>query len=812
MPQRQDKDLKTILSYAREEALRLGSWSVGPDHLMLGILRDAGSEAATLLKESGIDLTLVKENIEGLIVRSEVIPYDKINEILISERVKEIFAEAFSQMMPDGRTPGTIQVLLGVMATPECVSGDILLDSGVSYQDILDAISNRRQEAEEPAGPKGGRPATTRSRDKAGSMLATYGRDITAAAADGLLDPVIGRDEEIGRLAQVLCRRKKNNPVLIGESGVGKSAVVEGLAQRIATKNISRALYDKKIVSLDIGSLVAGTKYRGQFEERMKAILQEVREDPDTILFIDEMHTLVGAGGTPGSLDAANLLKPALARGEFRCIGATTFDEYREIIEKDAALERRFQKITVEATDFATTLEILEGIRENYEQFHNVRYDQDALKACISLSSRYITDRCLPDKAIDLMDEAGADAHISSTPANAAAVSLAKQTEPLKRLKREAALRGDWRAASELRNEERAAERQAEELGKAAQTACDEPVVVSAEDIARAVSTITGVPAYKIAESESKKLLEMGDALRNVIIGQNAAVERVVRAIRRNRAGIKDPGKPVGTFLFLGPTGVGKTQLAKRLAEYMFGSQDDIIRIDMSEFGEKFAVSRLIGAPPGYVGYNEGGQLSEQVRRKPYSVVLLDEIEKANPEIYNLLLQVLDEGRLTDSSGRLIDFRNTIIILTSNVGSREIKDFGAGIGYSTAGKDSNQKHKALIDKALGKVFPPEFLNRLDEQIYFNSLCKEDIGFIIEIEIFNLRKRLAEMQLNLVVEDDARNFVAEVGYDPQFGARPLKRAIQRYIEDPVSEALIEGRLANGQVTVTLNADKTDTIAR
>lgn len=820
-----ENDLKVILNYAREEAIRLGSWSVSPDHLMLGIFRHRECEAVAILVECGAVIQEIKENIEALIARGCSIPFEKSSEVQISERVKEIYAEAFNHMLPEGEEPGSAQILLSIMATPECVTGDILLDSGIGYQDILERIAQRREAGETAAAQKPRMQSGTAGASAPGanagaaaapagdSQLAAYGRDITKAAFEGLLDPVIGRDAEIERLAQVLSRRKKNNPILIGESGVGKSAVVEGLALRIASRNISRCLYDKRIVSLDLGSLVAGTKYRGQFEERIKAILQEVKDDPDVILFIDEMHTIVGAGGSPGSLDAANLLKPALARGEFRCIGATTFDEYRTIIEKDAALERRFQKITVEPTDFETTLQILEGIKDNYEKFHNVTYEPEALRACINLSTRYITDRCLPDKAIDVMDEAGANAHIAETPADKASVLIAQKLEPLRKLKREAALRGDWRAASELRGEERTAETEAAAVAEAAKAAGSEaPVVITPDQIAHAVSTMTGIPVYKIAESESKKLLGMGDALRNVIIGQDAAVERVVRAIRRNRAGIKDPGKPVGTFLFLGPTGVGKTQLAKRLAEYMFGSQDDIIRIDMSEFGEKFAVSRLIGAPPGYVGYNEGGQLSEQVRRKPYSVVLLDEIEKAHPEIYNLLLQVLDEGRLTDSSGRLIDFRNTIIILTSNVGSREIKDFGAGIGYSTAGKDTNQKHKALIDKALSKVFPPEFLNRLDEQIYFNSLRKEDLGYIIELEIFNLRKRLAEMHLNLVVEDDAKDFVAEVGYDPLLGARPLKRAIQRYIEDPVSEALIEGRLRNGQVTVVLNPDKTDTIAK
>ena len=819
MSEQLSNDLKIILDYAREEAVRLGSWSVSPDHLMLGIFRYRECEAVAILTECGAVIQEIKENIEALIARGTSIPYDKRSEVEISGRVKEIYAEAFNQMVPEGVHPGTSQILLSIMATPECVTGDILLDSGIGYQDVLEKIAERREAGEKPrrketslpSGSAGASAVKSSPKEEKGeSQLAEFGRDITKAAAEGMLDPVIGREREIERLAQVLSRRKKNNPVLIGESGCGKSAVVEGLAQRISNKNISRALYDKRIVSLDMGSLVAGTKYRGQFEERIKAILKEVRENPDIILFIDEMHTLVGAGGSPGSLDAANLLKPALARGEIHCIGATTFDEYREIIEKDAALERRFQKIMIEPTDFRKTLDILEGIRESYEQFHNVRYTPEAIRACINLSSRYISDRCLPDKAIDVMDEAGARAHISSAPADSEAVRLAGMLEPVRRLKREAALKGDFRSAAALRGEER--EIEAEAAANSAEKGDSAPVTVTEDDIARSVSTMTGIPVYKIAESDSEKLLKMGDALKGVIIGQDQAVDRLVRAIRRNRAGLKDPGKPVGTFLFLGPTGVGKTQLAKRLAEYMFGSQDDIIRIDMSEFGEKFAVSRLIGAPPGYVGYNEGGQLSEQVRRKPYSVVLLDEIEKAHPEIFNLLLQVLDEGRLTDSAGRRIDFRNTVIILTSNVGSREIKDFGAGIGYSTGSKDTRQNHKALIDKALGKVFPPEFLNRLDEQIYFNSLRKEDLWSIIELEIANLRKRMAEMNLDLQVSPDAKDFIAEVGFDPQFGARPLKRAIQRHIEDPVAEALIERRIAAGAVILQLNGDGTDTIVK
>ncbi len=812
MSQQLANDLKVILDFAREEAVRLGSWSVTPDHLFLGIIRHKGCEACRVLADCGAVLSEIKSSIEMLVGRSESIPFSKSSEIGISESVKRIYADTFGQFVPEGNQPGSLQLLAAVISSPEGVVGDILQDAGISLRDILERgkheddrirdFSASYDPADSDTVPEGrgsdGHTTSAGQKGGAASQLELYGRDITRAAAEGRLDAVIGRDDEIARIAQILCRRKKNNPVLIGESGSGKSAIVEGLAQRIASKRISRVLYDKRIVSLDLGAVVAGTKYRGQFEERIRAILQEVRNDPDVILFIDEMHTLVGAGGTPGSLDAANLLKPALARGEIRCIGATTFDEYREFIEKDAALERRFQKVVVEPTDFDRTLEILKGIRPSYEAFHHVIYDDDALAACITLSSRYITDRCLPDKAIDLLDEAGAGAHLECLPQDAESVRLAGELEPLRRLKREAALRGDFAAAASLRAKERETESQVRDNDSS--VASSDAVRVTGEHIARAVSTMTGIPVFKIAESEGDRLMRMGESLRKVIIGQDVAVDNVVRAIRRNRAGIKDPNKPVGTFLFLGPTGVGKTQLAKRLAEFMFGSQDDIIRVDMSEFGEKFAVSRLIGAPPGYVGYQEGGQLSERVRRKPYSVVLLDEVEKAHPDIFNLLLQVLDEGRLTDSAGRRIDFRNTIIILTSNVGSREVREFGSGIGFATGGRDIDHNHKILIDKALGKVFPPEFLNRLDERIYFNSLRREDICRIIDIEISALRKRLSDMGLELVVADAAKNFIADLGYDPQFGARPLKRAIQRYVEDPVSEALLSRRVSAGKVEV------------
>ena len=610
-------------------------------------------------------------------------------------------------------------------------------------------------------------------------------------------------------MAQILGRRKKNNPVLIGEPGVGKSAIAEGLAIRIAKKNVSRVLLDKRVVSLDIGSIVAGTKYRGQFEERMKAILNELSKNPNIILFIDEMHTLVGAGGAAGSLDAANMLKPALARGEIQCIGATTLDEFRQFIEKDGALERRFQKVIVEATGFEQTLDILQNIKERYQKHHNVVYSEEAILACISLSQRYITDRCLPDKAIDIMDEAGSRVHLKNIKVPKKIITLEKALEIIVAEKQEAVAASDFEKAAMYRDIEKIKRTELEgERIKWQQKQLAAPAEVTSEDVAQVVSMATNIPVSKIAQSEGNKLATMGNSLKEKIIGQDAAVETVTRAIQRNRAGLKDPNKPIGTFLFLGPTGVGKTQLAKVLAQYMFDSPDSIIRIDMSEYMEKHAVSRLIGAPPGYVGYNEGGQLSERVRRKPYSVVLLDEIEKAHPDIFNLLLQVLDEGRLTDSNGRHIDFRNTVLILTSNIGTKELKDFGNGLGFSNVTRrDTVANSRMIIEKAIKKAFTPEFLNRLDEQILFNPLAKEDIERIIEIELKDLYERVAQAGFKLKLGKDVKKFVADAGFDPQYGARPLKRAIQRYIEDPLAEKIISGEIKPGEtIKLKLNKEK------
>ncbi len=811
-------EIKIVLNYALEEAARLGSYIATPDHLFLGIIRYRECDAVGILESLGVDVKKVKRDIEEKISSPNPVPFEQRGSISLSDKTQEIMlrcsqlhvnmtpAHLMAQILMDWHGACTT-ALESFSVSPDKLRGVL--------KDVLDSIA-RRTAAEDDgdlmedggeAAPQGS--GASRQQKKKDSLVESYGYDLTKAAISGELDPVVGREAEIERLAQILCRRKKNNPVLIGESGVGKSAVVEGLALRIAEKRVARSLLSKRIISLDMGSLVAGTKYRGQFEERVKSILAEIRKNPDIILFIDELHTIVGAGSSPGSLDAANLLKPALARGQIQCIGATTLDEYREHIEKDAALERRFQKILVEPTNFDQTLAILEGVKARYEAYHSVRYTDAAIKACITLSQRYISDRCLPDKAIDVLDEAGAKVHLGKMECSSELSDIERALEPLRVEKREAVRKGDFKRAAELHSIEKRREEQMSSIVSG--TAPEEEIRTVDEDIiAEVVSVMTNIPVSKVAESEAARLRDMEDALRGVVIGQDEAVGKVVRAIRRGRAGLKDPNRPVGTFLFLGPTGVGKTHLAKKLAEYMFDSADNIIRIDMSEYMEKFAVSRLVGAPPGYVGYDEGGQLSEQVRRKPYSVVLLDEVEKAHPDIFNVLLQVLDEGRLTDSAGRYVDFKNTVVILTSNVGSREMKDFGRSVGFSTGSDDSSASRNALIDKALGKVFSPEFLNRLDEQIYFNQLTPEDIGKIIDIEIKGLLSRISEMGYTLKVDKAARKFIADVGYDPKFGARPLKRAIQRYIEDPVSEAIIGGLASGSALKVSLAKDKKSTV--
>ena len=830
-------ELNDILAYAKEEAMRLGNYTVSTDHLVLGMLRHRENAVVETLVQLGVNTAQLKAYLEDAVRAKDPVPMEEEGSLALSKAsenaLKVMYLEARSM---HSVKPDASHLFLAILRAQDGNSVKYLEQQEITYSKVKEILS--AEEADEthqtPQIPEQNAPQSTGNTLDAGHpddevmenyrdekkkspvaakieapkapqagktpVLDSFGFDLTKAAMEDKLDPVVGREKEIERLAQILGRRKKNNPVLIGEPGVGKSAIAEGLAIRIANRNVSRVLLGKRLVSLDIGSIVAGTKYRGQFEERMKAILNELSKNPNIILFIDEMHTLVGAGGAAGSLDAANMLKPALARGEIQCIGATTLDEFRQFIEKDGALERRFQKVIVEATNFDETMWILQNIKERYQKHHNVIYADDALNACIALSQRYITDRCLPDKAIDIMDEAGSRVHLKNIKVSKKIQTLEKAIEIIVAEKQEAVSVSDFEKAAIYRDIEKMkrTELDAERLKWEKKQAAS-PAIVTAEDIAQTVSMSTNIPVSKIAQSEGNRLSSMAATLKEKIIGQDQAVETVTRAIQRSRAGLKDPNKPIGTFLFLGPTGVGKTQLAKVLAQYMFDSPDSIIRIDMSEYMEKHAVSRLIGAPPGYVGYNEGGQLSERVRRKPYSVVLLDEIEKAHPDIFNLLLQVLDEGRLTDSNGRHIDFRNTVLILTSNIGTKELKEFGKGLGFSNATKrDTAANSRAIIEKALKKAFTPEFLNRLDEQILFNSLTREDIEKIIEIELKELYNRVSQAGYKLKLSKKIKKFVADAGFDPQYGARPLKRAIQRYIEDPLAEKIISGQVKPGGV--------------
>ncbi|MFA5641378.1 MAG: ATP-dependent Clp protease ATP-binding subunit [Bacteroidales bacterium] len=813
-------ELKEIISYSKEESMRMGSYSITTDHLIMGILRHQDNSAFETILKFGVDYKLLKEKIEKKLRVGEIVPFEqsyKINLSTGAERsLRLMYLEAKSL---ESEKPGPLHLLLAIMRAGEAFSVDVLKEYQVTYDSIKATLKGK--EIYRPSSsatfdpemekPRGSTPYTKTSKTEKTSsdtpVIDSFGFDLTAAAVKGNLDPVVGRYKEIDRLAQILGRRKKNNPIIIGEPGVGKSAIAEGLAQLIAQKKVSRALVNKRIVSIDIGSIVAGTKYRGQFEERMKAILNELSKNPNIILFIDELHTLVGAGGASGSLDAANMLKPALARGEIQCIGATTLDEYREFIEKDGALERRFQKVLIDPTSYEETYEILSSIKERYEKHHNVKYTDEAIIACIKLSQRYITDRCLPDKAIDAMDEAGSRVHLRHLKVPDFVSALEEELDSLREQKRAVVAVNEFEKAAQIRDLENS---KIQELEIAQEKWREEqnlnPDEVNESDVAQVLSMITNVPVQRLAQKEGDRLSQMGEQIRKKIIGQDQAVEKIVKAIQRNRAGLKDPNKPIGTFLFLGPTGVGKTQLAKVLTEYLFDSTDNLIRVDMSEYMEKFALSRLIGAPPGYVGYNEGGQLSEKVRRRPYSVILLDEIEKAHPDIFNLLLQVLDEGRLTDSNGRHIDFRNTLLIMTSNVGSRELKDFGAGLGFSNVTKRNiTENSKFIIEKVLKKTFAPEFLNRLDEQILFNQLTKEDICKIIDIELKDLYQRTEAAGYSLSLTEEAKMFVANVGYDPQYGARPLKRAMQRHIEDLLAEAIISGKYKMGD-KISIDVDK------
>lgn len=764
-------ELNDIIRYARDEAMRTGSYGIGPDHLFLGALRHGDNAAFRTVTGLGIDADNFKRFIDSHIFTNEPIPYAESDKISFTRYAQNVLSITVLEASKQGVTEAnSLHLLLALCRTTENYGQAYLRQHGVDYGRLLSYMRDEGMLGKDPEQEddksEDDQQETNQESKPEKSVIEDFGFDLTKAAAEGKLDPVVGRETEIARVIEILGRRKKNNPMLIGEPGVGKSAIVEGIALRIAGGSISPALAKKRLISLDIALVVAGTKYRGDFEKRLKSIIKEASSNPDIILFIDEFHTIVGAGGAQGSLDAANILKPALARGELQCIGATTMDEFAKIVEKDGALDRRFQKIVVEPTDIQQSITILENLKPNYEDFHKVTYSDEAIEACVRLTDRYITDKSLPDKAIDALDEAGSMIRLNLTK--------------------------DKRTGN----------------------------IVDAEDIATVVSKMTGIPVNKVAESEGNRIMKMKGRLQSRIIGQDDAIEKVVRAIQRNRAGLKDPNRPIGTFLFFGPTGVGKTQLAKCLAEYLFDSQENMVRIDMSEYMEKFTVSRLVGAPPGYVGYEEGGQLSERVRRKPYCVVLLDEIEKAHPDIFNILLQVLDEGRLTDSNGRVVSFRNTIVIMTSNVGSRELDEYGSGVGFATSGKSVSKNRQSVLEKAIRKSFPPEFINRVDERIFFNALTKEDIEKIIDIELKDLRSRAEEAGYKLVVTPSAKRFIADAGFDPAFGARPLKRAVMKYVEDPVSEFIISDRILQGRrkkgssglrtLRVGLTADKENTL--
>lgn len=814
--------IKDVLSYSKEEAIRLGNTEIGPEHLLLGILREGEGIAIDILITLGANLYDLRRDIENSLNPSGPIKVSQTENIPLlrsSERIlKLVYLEAKSL---NKSTIDTGHLLLAILKDDKANISQVLASHQVDYERVRHELEKESHnesikpqeikdefpgDEDEPPGStfgpgkSGGQSSEPGSKSSSETpVLDNFGIDLTKAAEEDRLDPIVGREKEIERIAQILSRRKKNNPILIGEPGVGKSAIAEGLALRIIRRKVSRVLFGKRVVTLDLASIVAGTKYRGQFEERMKAILNELQKTNDVILFIDEIHTIVGAGGATGSLDAANMLKPALARGDIQCIGATTLDEYRQHIEKDGALERRFQKVMVEPTSEDETYEILNNIKERYEDHHNVIYTEEALRACVKLTNRYITDRHLPDKAIDAMDESGSRVHISNIVVPSSILELEKKVEETKKEKIKAVKNQNFEKAASFRDKEKELiEMLEEEKLRWEKELARNREVVDEEKVAEVVAMMTGVPVQRIAQAEGTRLLKMNEELRGSVIGQDDAIAKVVKSIQRNRAGLKDPNKPIGTFIFLGPTGVGKTQLAKVLARYLFDSYDNLIRIDMSEYMEKFSVSRLVGAPPGYIGYEEGGQLTEKVRRKPYSVVLLDEIEKAHPDVFHLMLQVLDEGQLTDSLGRRVDFRNTIIIMTSNIGTRQLKDFGQGVGFNTKNKQeqTNEYAKSVIHNALKKAFAPEFLNRLDDVVLFNALTKEDIFKIIDIELAGLYKRILSLGYNITLTAEAKDYIAEKGYDAQFGARPLKRAIQKYLEDPMAEVIIKADIKEG----------------
>ncbi len=815
--------VKEIISYSREEALRLGNDFIGTEHLVLGLIRDGENTAIKILKSLNVDLYELRKEIEVAVKDKTGKNIANINSLPLTKQAEKVIritvleAKAYKSVMVESE-----HLMLSILKNKENIATQILNQFDVDY-DIFknelgfvssppptaefsdenedDFDEERKQFSQQQKAQRGG-SAGPQAKTKT-PVLDNFGRDITRLAENGTLDPIVGRENEIERVSQILSRRKKNNPILIGEPGVGKTAIVEGLALRIVQRKVSRVLFDKRVVSLDLAALVAGTKYRGQFEERMKAIMNELEKNRDVILFIDEIHTIVGAGGASGSLDASNIFKPALARGELQCIGASTLDEYRMHIEKDGALDRRFQKVIVEQPSVEETIQILTNIKSKYEDYHNVTYSDLAIDACVKLSERYMTDRLLPDKAIDVLDEVGARKHIKNINVPENVLDLEKKIEDIKLEKNKVVKSQRFEEAASLRDSEK---RLQEELEKAKNDWEEESkhkrFPIEEEDIAEVISMMTGIPVKRMVQAETEKLRRMGDDLKNVVVGQEDAISKVVKAIQRNRVGLKDPKKPIGTFIFLGPTGVGKTELARSLARYMFDNDDSLIRIDMSEYMEKFTVSRLIGAPPGYVGYEEGGQLTERVRRKPYCVILLDEIEKAHPDIYNILLQVLDDGQLTDGMGRKIDFKNTVIIMTSNIGARQLKDFGEGVGFATASRIQNaeENNKAVIEKALKRTFSPEFLNRIDDVVIFNSLTRENIFEIIDILMKGVMKRLVNLGFTMELSPQAKDFIADKGYDAQFGARPLHRAIQKYLEDPLAEEILNMMVKAGDTLV------------
>lgn len=828
------QEVKDVISYSKDEAIRLSHDSIGTEHLLLGLLKVEQGEASNILNNLDIDVDFLRHKIETLNPAShnKELLSNKLQLHLTKQAERALRLTYLEVKLFKSTEINTVHLLLCILKNSDDPTTQILNKMKVDYEAVKQAYLNTSEAQKDSSDDLFESPkaqtfddasqddskstdsndnvtAKTSKRSKT-PVLDNFGRDLTEMAENGKLDPVVGREKEIERVSQILSRRKKNNPLLIGEPGVGKSAIAEGLALRIIQKKVSRILYNKRVVTLDLASLVAGTKYRGQFEERMKAVMNELEKNDDIILFIDEIHTIVGAGGATGSLDASNMFKPALARGEIQCIGATTLDEFRQHIEKDGALERRFQKVIVEPTTVDETITILNNIKDKYESHHNVTYTDEAIEACVKLTNRYMSDRFLPDKAIDAMDEVGSRVHITNINVPDNILDLEQKLEYTKEQKNEMVQKQKYEEAARLRDDEKQLEKDlavAQENWE--QEVKENRIVVTEENVADVVSMMTGIPVNRIAEKEITKLANLPQLIKGKVIGQDEAVSKIAKAIQRNRAGLKDPNRPIGSFIFLGQTGVGKTQLAKVIAKEMFDSEDALIRIDMSEYMEKFAISRLVGAPPGYVGYEEGGQLTEKIRRKPYSVILFDEIEKAHPDVFNMLLQVLDDGHLTDSLGRKVDFRNTIIIMTSNIGARQLKDFGQGVGFGTTARQeqTDQHSKSVIENALKKAFAPEFLNRIDDIIVFNALERSDIDLIIDIELQKLFRRITDLGYELTLSPDAKDFIAEKGFDKQYGARPLKRAIQKYIEDPLAEEIVNSKITLGDsIEMKLNETK------